>query len=189
MSVLARASWPLRTDRLVIRPAEPRDADEMFRIHFLPGVSDFLNSLVEDPEVWRERFADPERISRRLVVSLAEEPDRLIGDLMVLVSSPWSQVEVRDAARDTEAELGWVLDPAYGGLGLATEAVRAVLGVCFGPLGLRRVTAGCVAPNTASWRLMERVGMRREAHTVRAELLRDGTWVDAFSYAILREEW
>ena len=59
-------------------------------------------------------------------------------------------------AATSAAELGWVLHPDYAGHGYATEAVRELLRLCFDELGLRRVTAGCFAANTASWRLMER---------------------------------
>ncbi len=76
----------------------------------------------------------------------------------------WSQREVIDQARGAQAELGWVLDPAYTGSGYATEAVRELLRYCFEDLGVRRVTANCFLDNDASWRLMERVGMRRELH-------------------------
>jgi RimJ/RimL family protein N-acetyltransferase len=186
MSVLDRLTWPVRTERLTIRPAVPADSDQVFAIRSAPGVSDWLTFQVRDPEAWRREFTDPERLSRTLVI---ESEGRIVGDLMLLIQSPWSQAEARDLARDTQAELGWVLDPSYGGRGLATEAVRALLGLCFDQLGLWRVTATCLAGNTASWRLMERLGMRREQHVVRAELLRDGSWVDGFGYAILAEEW
>ncbi|WP_244930624.1 GNAT family protein [Nocardioides sp. W7] len=187
--VFDRVAWPVLTERLSLRPAVPSDSDEVWRIRYSPGVSDWLTYRVEDVEVWREKFNDPERLDRTLVLELAGDPGRVVGDLMLLMQSPWSQAEVRESARDTQAELGWVLDPAYAGRGLATEAVRSLLGICFDQLGLRRVVANCVAANTASWRLMERVGMRREAHHVRAELLRDGTWADGYGYAILAEEW
>lgn len=187
--VLGGVAWPVRTERLTIRPAMPADSDEVFGIRYAPGVSDWLTYQVEDVEVWREKFTDPDRLARTLVYELADEPGRIVGDLMVLLQSPWSQAEARDLARDRQAELGWVLDPSYAGRGLATEAVRGLIGACFEQLGLHRVTASCLAGNTASWRLMERVGMRREQHVVRAELLRDGTWVDGYGYAILADEW
>jgi len=56
-------------------------------------------------------------------------------------------------------------------------------------LGLRRVTASCFAANEATWRMMERVGMRREVHTVRDSLHRSGAWLDGFGYALLADEW
>ncbi len=97
--------------------------------------------------------------------------------------------EVAEQARERQAELGWVLDPAFTGHGYATEAARGLLRVCFEDLGVRRVVAGCFVDNDASWRLMERIGMRRESHTVRDGLHRSGQWLDGFTYALLAEEW
>ncbi len=51
------------------------------------------------------------------------------------------------------------------------------------------MTANCFAANDASWRLMERVGMRRELHTVRESLHRSGQWPDGMGYALLADEW
>jgi RimJ/RimL family protein N-acetyltransferase len=82
-----------------------------------------------------------------------------------------------------------VLDPAVGGHGYATEAVRELLRLCFEDLRLRRVTANAFAANEASWRLMERVGMRREGCSVADSLHRDLGWVDSVVYALLAEEW
>jgi RimJ/RimL family protein N-acetyltransferase len=72
---------------------------------------------------------------------------------------------------------------------LATEAVTELVRLCFEGLGLRRVTASCFADNVASWRLMERIGMRREVHTLKESLHRSGQWLDGMSYGLLAEEW
>jgi RimJ/RimL family protein N-acetyltransferase len=119
---------------------------------------------------------------------VVELDGRVIGDLMLDVQDAWAQAEVTDRARGTQAELGWVLHPDNTGHGYATEAVRALLGIAFDGLGLRRVTASCFAANDSSWRLMERVGMRREAHNVRESLHRSGEWLDGMLYALLAEE-
>ncbi len=50
-------------------------------------------------------------------------------------------------------------------------------------------TANCFAATDASWRLMERVGMRREAYMVRESLHRSGEWLDGVGYALLADEW
>jgi len=60
---------------------------------------------------------------------------------------------------------------------------------CFEERRVRRVVANCFADNTRSWRLMERIGMRREAHTLSDSLHRSGSWLDAYGYALLAEEW
>jgi RimJ/RimL family protein N-acetyltransferase len=108
---------------------------------------------------------------------------------MVRPETPYAQHEVRQQAVGVQAELGWSFHPDDGGRGYATEAVRAAIECCFGPMGLRRVTANCFAGNSASWRLMERLGMRREAASVRNELHRSRGWQDSYSYALLADEW
>jgi RimJ/RimL family protein N-acetyltransferase len=133
-----------------------------------------------------ELFDEPGRLERTLVIEL---DGAVVGDLMLRVEDGWAQREVADGAREAQAELGWVIDPAHGGRGLATEAVRELLRLCFSDLGLRRVVAGCFADNTASWRLMERLGMRRELHAVSESLHRSGEWLDGYGYAMLADEW
>ena len=133
---------------------------------------------------------EPARLATTVIVTLGHDPAApIIGDFMLRREDAWAQLDVADQARDTQAELGWVLDPAYTGHGYATEAVRELLRYCFQDLGVRRVTANCFLDNDTSWRLMERVGMRRELHAVRESLHRSGRWLDTVGYAILEEEW
>jgi hypothetical protein len=113
----------------------------------------------------------------------------LIGDLMVKIEDAWAPAEAVSQARGVQAELGWALRPEDTGHGYATEAVEAALQICFEDLRLRRVTASCFAANTASYRLMERVGMRREARTVKNALHPSGEWMDGYGYALLADEW
>jgi RimJ/RimL family protein N-acetyltransferase len=183
---LDAVAWPVRTDRLVLRRATPADVEATWAYRRLPGVGRWLSADSPTLEEYRDRVGEPGRLERTLVAELAGV---VIGDLMVRVEDAWAQVEVKERAKGVQAELGWVLDPGHQGQGYATEAVRALLGLCFDALGLRRVTAGCYAPNESSWRLMERVGMRCEVHTVRDSLHRSGEWVDALGYALLAEEW
>jgi RimJ/RimL family protein N-acetyltransferase len=89
----------------------------------------------------------------------------------------------------TEAELGYIFDPAYGGHGYATEAVTAMVVHAFDQLGVRRITAGCFAGNLASVRILEKVGMRREQHGVGDSWHAELGWVDGYTYGLLAEEW
>jgi RimJ/RimL family protein N-acetyltransferase len=81
-----------------------------------------------------------------------------------------------------------VFQPRYQGRGLATEAAEVVLRLGFEGLGLHRVIGRCDALNVASARLMERLGMRREAHLVHNEIFK-GSWGDELVYAMLEDEW
>lgn len=182
--------WPVRTQRLLLRRATSDDLDATWHFRKLPEVHDWLSAATETYDAYRERYLREKRLSDLLVVELDTGGQvRVIGDLMLKVQDGWAQEEVADQAKAVEGELGWVLDPAFGGKGYATEAVRALIGLCFGPLRLRRVVAGCFLDNEPSWRLMERLGMRREQHTVRESLHRTKGWLDGLSYALLADEW
>ncbi|HMJ78153.1 MAG TPA: GNAT family protein, partial [Iamia sp.] len=75
------------------------------------------------------------------------------------------------------------------GHGYATEAAAEMLRIGFGELGLRRIVASCFADNTPSWRLMERLGMRRELASKAEALHRTKGWLDGYQYALLADEW
>jgi RimJ/RimL family protein N-acetyltransferase len=183
---LSAVTWPVRTGRLTIRPATRDDADATWRFRRLPEVEEWLTRSAGDRQEYAAVFRDPDRLSKTLVVEL---DGAVVGDLMVAIEDAWAQAEVAEAARGTQAELGWVVDPAHAGQGIATEAAAALMAICFDDLGLRRVYAQCFADNVASWRIMEKLGMRREAHNVRESLHRSGQWLDGMAYAILAEEW
>ena len=180
--------WPVRTERLLLRRATVDDALSVHRVRSAPGVSDWLpdTPASETEEEWLDRFRLPERLARTLVV---EHDGALVGDLYLAVGDAWAQRQVADRAAQVQAEIGWALHPSYAGRGLATEAARELLRICFNGLGLRRVVAQSFADNVASVRVMERIGMRRETHAVRDSLHRSGRWLDGVGYAIVADEW
>jgi RimJ/RimL family protein N-acetyltransferase len=188
-STLDSVSWPLRTDRLVIRRATADDLEATWRFRSLPEVSIWLTGAPASLEAYAETFLGAERLAQTLIVELPGSEPTVIGDLMVAIEDAWAQTEVADRAHGVQAELGWVLDPGHQGNGYATEAVGELIRMCFEDVGLRRVTAGCFAANEASWRMAEKLGMRREAATVRESLHRSGEWMDGYAYALLADEW
>lgn len=185
-------AWPVRTARLEIRRASPDDLDAIWAYRRLTEVNNWLGGGSGSLDSFRERLQDPDRLSTLFAIALLPRGDGdapIIGDIMVRIGDGWSQREVADQAAGVEAELGWALAPEFTGRGYATEAVRAAIDVCFGRLGLRRVHAGCFAANEPSWRLMERLGMRREEFSRKTALHRSGEWMDGMNYGILAEEW
>ncbi len=186
MPVLSDLSWPKRTERLTVRPALEDDLPALWAIRRQESVGRWMTHASQDWDGFHARLVEPEALARTLVVQL---DDLIVGDLYLAVEDAWSQGEVSEQARGVQAEIGWCLDPAYEGHGYGTEAARELIRIGFADLGLRRVTAACFADNEPSWRLMERIGMRREAHNVRDSLHRDGHWCDGLVYALLAEEW
>lgn len=183
---LAELTWPKKTARLSLRLAGEADLEPMWEYRRLDPVGRWMTDASKDLDAFVAKSTADHRLNDTIVV---EVDGRLVGDLMVRVESPWAQGEVKEQAKDTQAEIGWCLDPAVQGHGFGTEAAAALLGIGFGDLGLRRLIAQCFADNEPSWRIMERIGMRREAYSVKDSLHRSGVWMDGMLYAMLAEEW
>ena len=186
MTALADLDWPVRTERLLLRPAVEADLEALFAYRRLPEVHRWLTSAETTLAPFVRRYTVPERLAGVLVV---ERDGVVVGDLMCRVEDAWAQAEVTEQALACHAEIGWAFDPSVGGQGYATEAVAALLRIAFAGLGLRRVQASCFAANEPSWRLMERLGMRRESYSRADGLHRSGEWMDGMTYALLAQEW
>ena len=186
LSDIAALSWPKRTERLSLRPVTAGDFEALWQIRRQESVGRWMTSASVDRRAFREVMADGDRMAKTLVI---ERDGVVIGDLMLAPEDAWAQSEVAEQARGVQAEIGWCLDPAAAGQGLATEAVHELIRIAFEDLGLRRLVAHAFAANEPSRRLMERVGMRAEDHRVKESLHRSGEWMDGVSYALLAEEW
>ncbi|MED0906580.1 GNAT family N-acetyltransferase [Bacillus cereus] len=84
-------------------------------------------------------------------------------------------------------EIGWVFNPKYFNKGYASEAAQAILKYGFKEMKLHRIIATCQPQNTPSYRVMEKIGMRREGY-FRKCIPHGNEWWDEYYYAILEEE-
>lgn len=85
-------------------------------------------------------------------------------------------------------EIGWVFNPKYYNRGYASEAAQAILAYGFEKLNLHRIIATCQPENIPSYRIMEKIGMRKEGYFKKCIPKGNGWW-DEYYYAILEEEW
>ena len=85
-------------------------------------------------------------------------------------------------------EIGWVFNPKYTSKGYASEAAYAILKYGFETMKLHRIIATCQPENIASYRVMEKIGMRREGLFKKC-IPHGDEWWDEYFYAILAEEW
>jgi [ribosomal protein S5]-alanine N-acetyltransferase len=102
------------------------------------------------------------------------ESGRLIGSVAIGVTNE----------EHRRGELGYVFHPDFWSQGFAAEAARLLLNFGFRHLQLRRITATCHPENTASARVLEKIGMQHEG-TLRSHLLVRGTWRDSLLYAAI----
>ena len=175
---------PLLSERLRLDPLRPDDAAALFAYRSDPEVSRYqgwkLPVTRDDIDAFIQANAEVRLGQRDTWSQLAMRPRdgaTLLGD-----------VGLHFTANKDEAELGVTVAPAHQGKGYATEALRTVLELLFGPLAQHRVFGSVDPRNTASVRLLEAIGMRQEAH-FRQSLWSRGEWVDDLIYAMLRDEW
>lgn len=91
-------------------------------------------------------------------------------------------------------ELGYVFNSNFHGNGYATEAAKELVNYAFTVQQVRRVIAMCDPENKSSWKLLERLKMRREAHFIqniyfKKDKDKQPIWKDTYEYAILFTEW
>ncbi|WP_053739523.1 GNAT family N-acetyltransferase [Nocardia sp. NRRL S-836] len=177
-----RPDYPIKTARLLLRPFHPADLGDVHAYRALPEVARYL---YDDPLTREETAAKLQNWST--MDELTEEGQSL-ALAVVLGGTVIGEADVKWLSREhRQGELGYVFNPAFHGRGFATEAARALLGLAFGRFGLHRVIAQCDPRNEPSWRVMERLGMRREAHFRQSEVFK-GEWGDLFVYAMLAAE-
>lgn len=182
---MSKPSYPLRTERLELRPFTDDDLDALFEMQNGEEMTRYLYSKPRTRDEMREQLRrleqmtaiDEETDSIRLAAVLRES-GVVVGDI-----SLW-----RTSREHATCELGYVLHPGHYGHGYATEAGAALLRLGFEDLGMHRIVATADARNLASIRVMQRLGMRPEAHLRENEFIK-GEWTDEVIYAMLQAEW
>lgn len=179
----ASPSWfPIRTARLLLREFEAGDLEDIHAYASNLNTVRFMEWGPNTPEVSRERLrltlAEQAQWPRREVNLAAElsASGRVIGSVRLGLDG------------HAGADLGYVFGSSWWGAGYGYEAAAAVVGAAFGKLDLHRVWATCDARNDASIRLLEKLGMRREATMLQDRRVRDG-WRNTHLYALLSDEW
>ena len=172
----------LRTERLVLRRPETEDVRNLLRLlsdqsfaAAVPEIPRTEGRIREYLEIERS-VSKPERDKCFNLLLERRQDNRVVG-LTTLVLRKHSQ-----------GEIGCALHRDYRSRGYAGEAARAFMDHAFTELGLHRIYAETRADNTASWRVLERLGMRREA-CFREMVREDGDWWDIVVYAVLADEW
>ena len=175
----------IETERLRLRPYVPDDLDALFAIQSRAEVTRFIYWEPRDRSAVRTSLVEKIGATRLAVpgdsLTYAVElrsTGALIGDVLLV----WTSQEHR------QGEIGFLFHPDHQGLGYATEAARPLLRLGFEELGLHRIVGRLDARNTASARVLEKLGMRREAHLVENEWVK-GEWTDEVVYALLAREW
>ncbi len=174
----------LTSPRLLLRRFSPADGAALHAYLSRPEAVEFepygVISRMEADAWAAQRAADP-----AFWAICLRRSGELVGNLYLVRVPP-------DGWRTWE--LGYVLHPDHWGRGYATEACTLLMEECFDAWAAHRVMARCDVRNPASWRLLERLGFRREGHLLANASFRgdaDGhpVWKDTYLYALLDRQW
>jgi len=174
----------LHTARLLVRDFEEDDWPALHAIESLPEVARYQS--------FEPRTAEESRAYVLETMAGAREDPRYTYDLAVVLTEE-NRLIGRCGLHLTEPEIGeavlwFTLHPDSWGRGYTTEAARVLVDFGFRDLQLHRIWADSDPANIASWRVLEKLGMRREGHLVENAWI-NGEWVDSLIYAILAREW
>jgi RimJ/RimL family protein N-acetyltransferase/ubiquinone/menaquinone biosynthesis C-methylase UbiE len=173
---------PIETERQILRDFVAEDFDA-------------LHAITSDPEVMRFMFHGARTAERQramldeVIVSQREAPRRRY-ELAVVRRADGRLLGSVDLTPDEPgvADLGYLLGREAWGQGYATEAARTMVAAGFDQLGLHRIFATCDVNHTASARVLEKAGLRRDG-VLRGHTFASGRWWDSYLYAVLEDEW
>ena len=181
----------IETKRLILRPFLEKDAEDMFAYLKEPQVHCFACMRLNALEEAKREIAKKVREKEYLFAIVLKEEDKVIGEIEAYPEK--ADPEKENAVADTFSPC-WMLHKDYRGRGYAYEAARAFFGYLFHEKGARRIYAYTEDYNTASQKLCEKLGMRREGLFKEfVSFVNDEqgnpVYENTFQYAILKKEW
>lgn len=176
-----KGSVEIKTDRLLLRKFNTSDTEAIFSAwtsdeRVAKYTSWNAHKSIEDTKAYVEYMTNKTELSDYNWI--IELDNKIIGSINVCYSNDQSEI----------VGLAYVLAHDYWGKGYMTEAAKAVINFLFNDVNYRKIIAGCDSKNIGSARVLEKIGMKREA-VLREHIKRkDGTWGDDFQYGILKRE-
>ena len=172
----------LKTDRLLLRKFKSADFDDVFTYCSNPDVVRFLSYFphesIETTKEALSTWVDAYKDNRTYHWAIVFE-NKVIGNIVA------TNVE----EQCFRCHFGWQLDVPYWNKGIMTEAAKAAVDFLFDTVGFDRLQSGCDTRNHGSYRVMEKIGMKKEATFRRYLYQKDGSVGDKYMYAILKSDW
>lgn len=181
--IASHTSFRIDTERLFLTHLQYSDFEEV-----LAYASDKEHMYYERNPFSRETLFPffTELITHQLMYSIKLKPDgQHIGHIYFGPFGP------RDF---NEFSIGYILDKAYQNMGYCSEASKALVHYGFTKLGIHRVSARCNPDNIGSWKVMEKIGLKKEGHLKQRVCFKhdeegNPIWWDELVYGITEEDW
>ncbi|SFF78318.1 Protein N-acetyltransferase, RimJ/RimL family [Novosphingobium sp. CF614] len=190
---MAELTTPFRieTARLILREWAPGDIDRFVDITNTPAVMRWLGGVMDTAEI---DMLESRTMAFQVtfghsfwLVERKADGGHLSGEMLGFCGL--KKIDAPGAGFAGEFEIGWRLREEAWGKGYAKEAATASLGAGFDRFGAREIFAITVIENSASWGLMERLGMRRRAELDFVDPRYEPPLCDTIAYSITREAW
>lgn len=175
----------IKTERLVLRPFEKSDLEEVLSYYSLPDVQRYLEWKARDVNEAKSAFDTMRKQTRLtrpgeiLTLAVVRKAD---GKVMGHVSLKWTD------ATAAQAETRFAIAPEFRKQGYGAEALKAVISHGFEKHKFHRIFARTAGSNEPSAKLLKSLGMRLEAH-YREHALFQGEWDEELHFAVLDREW
>lgn len=173
----------LITQRLILREFRPVDFEAVREYESQPEMYRFEKAIPDDEAIkahLEQMLAwSCEKPRTHYGFAITIKPDEIVRGQITLA------LNIADIR---EWEIGWKVHYRYWGNGYATEAARRVLAFAFEELHAHRVVAFCNVANTASTRIMEKIGMLQDGR-LRETRWWKGRWQDEYVFGILDRDW
>ena len=173
---------PIFTNRLILRRFTHEDLDDILAFHSHPSVRRVTAGNITPTKEGIRNYIKNQLsygpFEQDVVFDLAVErkKDNQVIGLLTLITKEHKQ-----------GEIGWALGFEYRGRGYATEGAYALMEYGFRSLGLHRIQAETSSENQPSWKVMDRIGMKREAH-LRDAVFEEGRYLDKYIYGCLSDQ-
>jgi len=167
----------IKTNRLLIREFEIQDWQAVYEYTSNPNVMKYIPEGVFNEEEAKKFVLENSGEQAKYFPVILKSDNIVIGHIVF-----------HQYFGEHTYEIGWVLNPNYYNNGYASEAAKAVLNYGFKEKQLHRIIATCQPENIPSYRVMEKIGMRREGYFKKC-IPNGDEWWDEYYYAVLKEEW
>jgi RimJ/RimL family protein N-acetyltransferase len=174
----------INTTNLILRRFKETDGDDLYEFLGDPQIVQFEPYPPYTRQQAHESAKNRSQCDFFWAICL-KETGKLIGNIYFNRQEP---VEFGNV------DLGYIIGRNYQRKGYALESCKAMIDYGFNEMGVRRIVAKCNVLNTASYRLLERLNMRREGHFIKSLYFKrdekgEPIWIDSYWYSMLKEEW
>ena len=165
-------SKTLETERLVLKAGTMKEQKRLWEILMIPEVNRYFLSV---PIKFREKLKSWEKQEQFYEEEMKHALDTDVFKWSIFLKDTGEcigRITCQEAHDEDESIIdpairgvGWLIDPKYQNKGYATEAAKAMIAFMFKECKIKKIITGAAIGNPASWKVMEKLGFKRQEET------------------------